>query len=144
MSLYTADSVLSKLVNILMRDGKKSTAQRIVDEAFWILKREYQVPDPASYAKEAIEQAKPVVELTRYRLSGRNLQVPSPLMPHRATALALRAIRDAVRSERRERGAAARLAAELVDIHRQQGVAWKRRQDLHKMAEANKMFTHLR
>lgn len=144
MSLYRADPALSKLINILMRDGKKSTAQRIVDEAFWLLKRDHQVTDPASYTKEAIELVKPVVELTRYRLSGRNLQVPSPLSPHRATALALRAIRDAVRSERRERGAPARLAAELVDIHRQQGIAWKRRLELHKMAEANKMFTHLR
>lgn len=144
MSLYTADATLRKLTNVLMRDGKKTVAQRIINDAFWILKREHDVAEPALYTREAIDLARPVVELARHRASGRALQIPKPVTPERSLALALRFIRAAVREERKERGAARRLAAELIDLHREQGVAWRKRLEMYKMAEANKAYAHLR
>ncbi|KAK4534765.1 hypothetical protein CDCA_CDCA02G0790 [Cyanidium caldarium] len=143
MSLYTADKVISKLANVIMRDGKKSLAHRIIDEAFWILKREHNVSDPAAYTLEAIEMVRPVVELAPHRVGGRSLQVPRPLSPQRSMSLAIRFLRDAVRGGRKERGAQRRLAAELVDIHRQEGVTMRRRTELHKLAEGNKAYAHL-
>ncbi len=93
MSLYVRDPLFGRLVRIIMKDGKKHSALRIVDSALNILRREHGVEEPAEYAKEAIANAKPLVETRKYRASGRAIQVPIPCRPGRQESLALRHLR---------------------------------------------------
>lgn len=93
MSLYVRDAVVSRLVRAIMRDGKKHSALRIVDESLAILRKDFSVERPVDFLKRAVENAKPLVELKKMKASGRALQVPSPCQPGRQESLAMRFIR---------------------------------------------------
>lgn len=93
MSLYQFDPVLSKLTRIIMMHGKKHAALRIIDDCFVILRDKHGVADPASFTRNCIEMAKPMVELRKYNVGGRTVQVPTPCRPHRQQSLALRFVR---------------------------------------------------
>lgn len=93
MSAHVRDPVIARLTSIIMRDGKKHSALRIIDEALWIVKTESGAPDALSFVKRAIDNAKPLVELRRHKAAGRNIQVPAPCRPRRQEGLALRFIR---------------------------------------------------
>jgi small subunit ribosomal protein S7 len=93
MSVHLRDPVISRLTNIVMKDGKKHAALNIIDECFWILKRDMNVREPLEFVKRAIDNAKPLVELKRHKAAGRTIQVPAPCQPRRQEGLALRFIR---------------------------------------------------
>ena len=136
------DRVLSKFMNNLMIDGKKSVAERIVYNAFdrveGRLKRA-----PVEVFHEALDNIKPAVEVRSRRVGGATYQVPVEVRPRRATTLAIRWLVDFSR-DRRERSMAECLAGELMDAANGLGAAMKRRDDMQKMAESNKAFAHYR
>eukprot|EP00171_Calliarthron_tuberculosum_P017635 IDg17635t1 len=117
MSLYVRDPMIGRLVRIIMQDGKKHSALRIVDDCFAILRQEHGVSSPAEFTRQAIEKAKPLVETRKYRASGRAIQVPAPCKPARQESLALRFLR-CVKSQR---GRAAGEISKLTDGVRAHG-----------------------
>lgn len=137
-----SDFVVTKFINSIMLDGKKSTAERIVYGAFdTISKRSGQ--DPVKVFHEALDNVKPTVEVRSRRVGGATYQVPVEVRPDRRQALAIRWIIDAARS-RHENTMADRLCSELQDAAENRGSAVKKREDTHRMAEANKAFSHYR
>ena len=136
------DRVLTKFMNNLMVDGKKSVAERIVysalDRVQSRLKRE-----PIEVFHEALDNVKPSVEVRSRRVGGATYQVPVEVKPGRSTALALRWLVDFSR-QRREKTMTERLANEILDASNGLGASVKRREDTHKMAEANRAFAHYR
>lgn len=141
MSLHLQNPVISKLARIIMKDGKMHCALRILDDCFVHLRSKHGVENPAEFTVRAIDIAKPVVELRKYKVSGRSLQVPTPCRPRRQESLAMRFLRDAFR-DRKENGAGIRLANELVELEQKTGRTWKTREELHKRAEQNRSFAH--
>ena len=134
--------LVSQLVNKVLLDGKKSTAEKIVYDALDILaKRTSQDPVPA--LEESIKQLTPVLEVRSRRVGGATYQVPVEVPPRRARTLAVRWLVEFARN-RREKSMAQRLANELLDAQSQQGGAYKRRDDIFRMAQANKAFAHYR
>ena len=136
------DVVLSKFINSVMLDGKKSTAERIVYDALDIVQEKLK-KDPVETFHEALDNVKPAVEVRSRRVGGATYQVPTEVREERRQALAIRWMIAASRS-RSERTARAKLAGELMDAINQRGSAVKKREDTHKMAEANKAFSHFR
>ena len=134
--------LLSKFVNVLMADGEKSTAEGICYDALDILK-EKTSNDPLKVFKTAIDNVKPVLEVKPRRVGGATYQVPVEVRPGRRTALAFRWIMTYSRA-RAEKTMSQRLAAELLDAFNNTGTSIKKREDTHKMAEANKAFAHFR
>ncbi len=132
----------SMMVHRLMKHGKKSTAQRILSQAFGLI-NERTGSDPIDTLKRAIENVRPQLEVRSRRVGGATYQVPVEVRPRRATTLAIRWIVGFAR-DRRERTMADRLANELLDASNGLGATVKRREDTHKMAEANKAFAHYR
>ena len=135
------DLVIAKFVNTLMQDGKKSTAQGIVYDALNELKGKIQGEEPLTVFKKALENIKPSLEVRSRRVGGATYQVPVDVRPSRRLALALRWVTDYSR-ERGEKSMAQRVAAELMDAYNKRGNSIKKREDVHKMAEANKAFAH--
>jgi len=136
------DTVVTKFVNNLMLDGKKSTAERILYGALEIVKiRTHK--DPLLVFKKALENIKPQLEVKSRRVGGSNYQVPIEVRPERKTALAMRWLLQYSRS-RAGHSMKEKLAAELIDAFNLKGGAVKKREDTHKMAEANKAFAHYR
>jgi small subunit ribosomal protein S7 len=134
--------LVSRFINALMRKGKRSTAERIMYGAIQMIEKR-SGEDGLNVLKTAINNIKPVVEVKSRRVGGATYQVPVEVRPERRTALALRwAITYA--SSRPEKTMAERLAAELFAASKQEGGAIKKREDTHKMAEANKAFSHYR
>jgi small subunit ribosomal protein S7 len=137
------ESVLvTQLINKVMVDGKRSTAERIVYDAFELM-RQRTGADPVQTFKRSIENVKPALEVKSRRVGGATYQVPIEVRQGRGTTLALRWITTYART-RREHTIAERLAGELLDASNNAGSAVKRREDTHKMAEANKAFAHYR
>ena len=136
------DVVISKFINSVMLDGKKSTAERIVYDALEIVQEKLK-RDPLEIFHEALDNVKPAVEVRSRRVGGATYQVPTEVRDERRQALAIRWMIAAARS-RSERTARAQLAGELMDAVSQRGSAVKKREDTHKMAEANKAFSHFR
>jgi small subunit ribosomal protein S7 len=134
--------LLSKFVNILMEDGKKSTAERICYGAFDLIKKKTG-SDPLKVFKTAIENVKPLVEVKPRRVGGATYQVPVEVRAHRRMALAFRWIINYSRG-RSEKTMQERLAGELLDAFNNAGSSIKKKEDTHKMAEANKAFAHYR
>ena len=134
--------VVTKLINQIMQDGKKAIAQSIVYGAFDIIEEKLSV-NPLDYFMEALENLKPLVETKARRVGGSNYQVPIEIKPDRQQTLALRWLVVATR-KRSERGADAKLAAEIMDAANNMGASVKKREEMHKMAEANKAFAHYR
>ncbi|BBD76654.1 30S ribosomal protein S7 [Hydrogenophilus thermoluteolus] len=133
---------VSKFVNVIMVSGKKSVAERIVYGAFEIIASKTN-KDPLEVFSAAIENAKPLVEVKSRRVGGANYQVPVEVRPSRQLALSMRWLREAAR-KRSEKTMAQRLAAELMEAAEGRGGAMKKRDEVHRMAEANKAFAHFR
>lgn len=134
---------LTKFMNVLMIDGKKAVAERIVYGALEQIAKKVQGKEAIEVFNEAISNAKPVVEVKSRRVGGANYQVPVEVRPSRRLALAMRWVRDAAR-KRGEKSMDLRLAGELIDAAEGRGGAMKKREEVHRMAEANKAFSHFR
>lgn len=137
------DVVISKFVNTLMADGKKAPAENILYGCIEELKKRVTTEDPLVVLKKAIENCKPLVEVKSRRVGGSTYQVPVEVRPSRRQALAIRWLVTYAR-ERSEKTMKDRLAAEALDAYNNRGTAIKKREDVHKMAEANKAFAHYR
>ncbi len=134
--------LVTRFINVIMKDGKKSTAERIVYDALDSIGEKTE-DDPMKVFKRAIENVKPAVEVKSRRVGGSTYQVPIEVRPSRRTALAFRwLIQSALR--RGERTMKQRLAAELTEAAENRGGAIKKKEDTHRMAEANKAFAHYR
>ncbi len=134
--------LVTRFINVIMKDGKKSIAERIVYDALESI-GEKSEDDPMKVFKRAIENVKPAVEVKSRRVGGSTYQVPIEVRPSRRTALAFRwLIQSALR--RGERTMKQRLAAELSEAAENRGGAIKKKEDTHRMAEANKAFAHYR
>ncbi len=133
---------LAKFVNVLMQDGKKSVAERIIYGALDQVSKKGG-KDPVEVFLQALSNVKPLVEVKSRRVGGANYQVPVEVRASRRTALAMRWLKDAAR-KRGEKSMGARLAGELLDAAENRGGAVKKREEVHRMAEANKAFSHFR
>ena len=130
------------LINKVMKDGKKSTAERIMYSAMDIIGERAKEP-PQQVVEQAIRNVMPLLEVRPRRVGGATYQIPLEVRPSRQVSLAMRWILTAARA-RTGKPMAERLATELMDAYNQQGAAIKRREDTHRMAEANKAFVHYR
>ena len=133
---------LAKFVNVLMTRGKKSVAERIIYGALDTIKQK-SGKDPIEVFTQAVQNVKPVVEVKSRRVGGANYQVPVEVRPSRRIALSMRWLREAAR-KRSEKSMGQRLANELLEAAEGRGSAMKKRDEVHRMAEANKAFSHYR
>ena len=136
------DIIITKFMNAVMNEGKKSVAERIVYGAFDAIKTK-SGKDPVEVFTQAVQNVKPAVEVKSRRVGGANYQVPVEVRPVRRVALAMRWIREAAQ-KRGEKSMGARLAGELMEAAESRGGAMKKREEVHRMAEANKAFSHYR
>jgi small subunit ribosomal protein S7 len=136
------DRVVAKFINNLMRQGKKSTGERIIYGAFALVENRLK-DDPLKVFKKALDNVKPVVEVKSRRVGGATYQVPVEVRQDRRTALAMRWLIEYA-SSRGEKTMVEKLAGEILDAANNRGNAVKKREDTHKMAEANKAFAHYR
>ncbi len=136
------DLVLSKFMNSLMYDGKKSTAEGIVYGAFDQIQEKSSL-DPVQVFHDALDNVKPTVEVRSRRVGGATYQVPVEVRPERRQALAIRWIISAAR-KRNETTMVDKLSGELMDAAQSRGASVKKREDTHKMADANRAFSHYR
>ena len=134
--------LLAKFMNVVMRDGKKSTAEKIVYGALDIVAEKTSKPHLEVF-EIALENIRPTVEVKSRRVGGSTYQVPVEVRPVRRNALGMRWLVEASR-KRGEKSMAQRLAAEMLDASENKGSAVKKREDVHRMAEANKAFAHYR
>jgi small subunit ribosomal protein S7 len=134
---------LSKFMNVIMEGGKKAVAERIIYGALELIEKKYPDKDPLEAFTVAINNVKPMVEVKSRRVGGANYQVPVEVRPVRRLALSMRWIKEAAR-KRGEKSMAQRLANELLEATEGRGGAMKKRDEVHRMAEANKAFSHFR
>jgi small subunit ribosomal protein S7 len=134
--------LVTQLVNKILLRGKRSVAERIVYNAMEVIEQKTG-SEPLSTVKRAVENVKPQLEVKSRRVGGATYQVPVEVKPRRATTLAIRWLVGYSR-QRREKSMAERLANEILDATQQQGGAWKRKDDIYRMAQANKAFAHYR
>ena len=134
--------ILSKFINIIMYDGKKSTAEKIIYDAFDQIKKKTK-EDPIKIFNEAINNVRPNLEVRSRRVGGATYQVPVEVNTNRSQTLALRWLLDASR-KRKNKTMAEKLSFELLDASQRKGSAIKKKEDTHKMAESNKAFAHFR
>jgi small subunit ribosomal protein S7 len=137
------DKVLAKFINIVMRNGKKSTAEAIVYGALNEMSSRQKGADPLELFNKALGNVKPVIEVKSRRVGGATYQIPVEVRPDRSMALAMRWLVDAAK-KRSEKNMGLRLAGELLDASENRGTSIKKREDTHKMAEANRAFSHYR
>ena len=135
--------IIAKFMNQLMVDGKKSIAENIVYGAFEQLEKDSKGEDLVEVFKKILDKVAPVVEVRSRRIGGATYQVPVEVRSKRRTALAMRWLVEAARN-RKEKSMPARLAAELKEARDGKGSAVKKKEDMHRMAEANKAFAHFR
>ncbi|MEY4066655.1 MAG: hypothetical protein RIR26_2863 [Pseudomonadota bacterium] len=138
-----ADTLVTKFVNCMMIDGKKSASEKIFYGALDIVLKKAAGEEPLQMFKRALENLKPQVEVKSRRVGGSNYQVPVEVRPERRQALAIRWLIGYSRL-RNEKSMVDKLAAEIIDAANRRGAAMKKREDVHKMAEANKAFAHYR
>jgi len=136
------DVIVAKFINCMMRSGKKSVSQKIFYSAMEIIKNKTNM-DGIQVFRQALENVKPQIEVRPRRVGGATYQVPMEVRPERKVSLAIRWIISAARS-RNERTMINKLASELLDAYNNKGGAVKKKEDVHKMAEANKAFSHFR
>jgi small subunit ribosomal protein S7 len=134
--------LVTQLINKVLLNGKKGVAERMVYKALEVIS-ERTANDPVITLKRAVENARPLLETKSRRVGGASYQVPVEVRPHRGTTLALRWLVNYAR-QRREHSMAERLVGEIMDAANGQGSSVKRREDMHKMADANKAFAHYR
>ncbi len=139
--LYSS-ALVTKFISTLMRDGKRSTAEQIMYGSLASI-QEKTGDDPLKVFKKAVENVKPALEVKSRRVGGSNYQIPVEVPARRARTLAVRWLVQFAR-ERREKGMHHKLAGEILDALNQQGGAYKRKDDLYRMAQANKAFAHYR
>lgn len=137
------NTTVAKFVNAVMKNGKKSTAESIVYGAFDIIRVKVPDQEPIVVFETALENAKPLLHVKSRRVGGATYQVPVEIVPSTRTAIAFRWIIEFSR-KRGEKTMKERLAAELMDCYNKQGATMKRKDDTHRMAEANKAFAHFR
>ena len=135
--------ILAKFINIIMVDGKKSVAERIVYGALDIVSEKKSGTEPLEIFEQALEKIRPSVEVKSRRVGGSTYQVPVEVRPSRQSALAMRWLVEHSR-KRGEKSMRQRLAGEMMDAVESRGAAVKKREDVHRMAEANKAFSHYR
>ena len=138
-----SDLVLAKFINMVMRSGKKSTAEKIVYGALDEMGQRSKGGNPLELFSKALGNVRPVVEVKSRRVGGATYQIPVEVRSDRSMALAMRWLVDAAK-KRSEKNMGLRLAGELMDASENRGSAIKKREDTHKMAEANKAFSHFR
>ena len=136
------NTLVAKFINKVMEQGKKSVAERILYNAMEII-HEKTKEDPLKVFEKSVGNVKPIIEVKSRRVGGATYQVPQEIRPERRTALAIRWL-IAYAQERSEKSMEEKLAAELLDAANNRGGAIKKREDVHKMAEANKAFAHYR
>jgi small subunit ribosomal protein S7 len=132
---------LEKFINYIMWNGKKETARKVMYQAFDVVKEKTGNPNPLEVFDLAMKNAGPLTEVRSKRIGGANYQVPREVRPERRLALAMRWIRDAARKGK-GRPMHLKLADELIAASKNEGAAIKKKEDTHKMAEANKAFAH--
>ena len=137
------DLVIAKFMNRIMLDGKKSKSEKIVYDALEIASKKLKISKPIDLFRNALNNVKPGIEVRSRRVGGATYQVPVEVRNERAQALAIRWIVYASR-KRNEKSMVDRLAQELADAHENKGTSVKKREDTHKMAEANRAFAHYR
>ncbi|MBE8162570.1 MAG: 30S ribosomal protein S7 [Bdellovibrionaceae bacterium] len=135
------DSTVSMLINKVMLDGRKTVASKIMYSAMDQLKVKVEGESPLDVVKKAIENIKPLVEVRSRRVGGATYQVPVDVRPARRLTLALRWLTAFSRS-RNEKTMPNRLAAEILDAYNERGASFKKKEDVHRMAEANRAFAH--
>jgi small subunit ribosomal protein S7 len=136
------NKLVSKFINCLMLDGKKSTAQSLLYGALESIERKTK-EEPVKIFEQAVDNVRPVIEVKSRRVGGSTYQVPTEIRPSRRTALAIRWLIGFTKN-RSEKGMAGKLAGELLDAANNRGASVKKKEDTHKMAEANKAFAHFR
>lgn len=132
--------LVGKFINSLIREGKRSTAERIVYSAFDII-HDHTKRGGLNVFEQAVKNVSPLVELKSRRIGGANYQIPIAVIGERRSTLAIRWIKDATRAKK-GKSMAEKLADELIDASNKTGAAMKKREDTHRMAEANKAFAH--
>jgi small subunit ribosomal protein S7 len=135
--------VVAKFINMLMLKGKKSTAEKIIYGAFEIIKKQLNEPDALKIFHKAIDNARPRLEVKPRRVGGATYQVPIEVRQARGTSIALRWIRDFAKTKK-GKPMPEKLAEEIIAAYKGEGSSIKKRDDTHKMAEANKAFAHFR
>lgn len=135
--------LVAKFINNIMKQGKKSLAEKIFYGAMEIIGEKVKDEEPFNVFSQAVENVKPLLEVRSRRVGGANYQVPSEVRPSRRQILAIRWLLASTRA-RPEKTMKERLALELIDAYNKVGVAIKKREDTHKMAEANRAFAHYR
>jgi small subunit ribosomal protein S7 len=135
------DVLVAKFVNKVMLDGKKSVAQSLVYESFDQLKDKVSGEEPLAVFKKAVENIKPQLEVRSRRVGGATYQVPVDVRPSRRVTLALRWLTNYSR-DRGEKDMASRIANEIADAYNSRGNSIKKKEDVHRMAEANRAFSH--
>jgi small subunit ribosomal protein S7 len=135
--------LVQKIINGLMRDGKKSVSERIVYDAFDILKKSVGTNDVLTVFNKAVDNVRPHVELKARRVGGATYQIPIEVRHDRGMSLALRWLRNAART-RKGAPMAKKLADELLSAYKGEGSAVRKKEEMHKMAEANRAFAHYR
>ncbi|MBS3821392.1 MAG: 30S ribosomal protein S7 [Planctomycetes bacterium] len=133
--------LLSKFINCIMWDGKKATATQIMYDALDIIGNKIEDAEPVEVFEKAIDNVKPRIEVRSKRVGGANYQVPMPVSNKRQLSLAIRWLREAIRSGK-GRPTAVRAAEEVMAAYRGEGSAMQTRENIHRMAEANKAFAH--
>ena len=134
---------LSKFMNVIMEGGKKAVAERIIYGALDLIEKKHPGKDPLEVFSSAMGNVRPMVEVKSRRVGGANYQVPVEVRPARRAALAMRWLRESAR-KRSEKSMGQRLAAEMLEASENRGGAVKKRDEVHRMAEANKAFAHFR
>ena len=137
------DVLMTRFINCIMHAGKKSAAERIVYSAMESIQEKLPNEEAIAVFQQAIENVRPLLEVRSRRVGGSNYQIPIEVRPERRTALSLRWLIESARA-RNERTMAERIGNELMDAFNKQGGAFRKREDVHRMAEANKAFAHYR
>ncbi|MCH8889885.1 MAG: 30S ribosomal protein S7 [Myxococcales bacterium] len=137
-----SDRMVGRFTNVIMRDGKKSTAERIVYGAFEVIEKKTR-NDPLAMFRRALDNIRPRVEVKSRRVGGATYQVPIEVRPERANSLAMRWLSSYARN-RAGKSMHEKLADEIIDAANERGESVKKREDTHRMAEANKAFSHYR
>ena len=139
-SLYDSDKV-SKFINYTMQAGKKTTARKVVYDSFEVIKEKAKVTDPLEIFEAALKNTGPTMEVRSRRVGGANYQIPREVRPERRLFLSMKWIIDAARSKK-GKAMAEKLAEEIIAASNNEGDAVRKRENTHKMAEANKAFAH--
>ena len=140
---FYGDLVIAKFINNLMKDGKKSVAEKIVYDCFSVIEKKEKTDSPVEIFKKALKNASPMVEVKSRRIGGATYQVPIEIPENRRMALAMRWIISFARSKKGN-SMVDRLSSELIAASKNEGSAIKKKEDTHKMADANKAFAHFR